>query len=249
MEHNDDDFKCVLSIGIRCFTEIYLKELQLRKFSSPLGSVYLNSTKQIIYLLENGIEDDLLIHTENYAKFKPYNDKFGNRSIHKDISDQMKIDNSNTHLMFHKAVFAHHNLNDEKDKVHFDRCFKRLEIIQKDKIKTLFCLFYHVNYFGYEPISMSDISKLADYLSCKFNCHLLVIHFCKLANNSMKYKLIMKTEKLTLYYVNSDETVFLPQKEILQKIMNEMNVNNESLLDIKYFNEHSSTINEPNSGP
>ena len=61
-------YNCIQSIGIRCFTEIYLNELGYKKFSSPFGSLYLNSIEQILYLLENGIESKYLVHTENDKK-------------------------------------------------------------------------------------------------------------------------------------------------------------------------------------
>ena len=61
----DSEYKCVLSLGIRCFTEIFLKELELKKFSSPFDALYLSSINDIIYLLENKIEPKYLIHTQN----------------------------------------------------------------------------------------------------------------------------------------------------------------------------------------
>ena len=47
----NQQYKCVLSIGIRCFTEIFLKELGFKKFSSPFDGLYLSSINDIIYLL------------------------------------------------------------------------------------------------------------------------------------------------------------------------------------------------------
>ena len=79
----NQQYKCVLSIGIRCFTEIFLKELGFKKFSSPFDGLYLSSVNDIIYLLKNKIEEDNLIHTENDEKYKSYNEKWGYRSIHK----------------------------------------------------------------------------------------------------------------------------------------------------------------------
>lgn len=36
-----EDFKCVMSIGIRCFTEIFLKKMNLKKFSGPFDAMYI----------------------------------------------------------------------------------------------------------------------------------------------------------------------------------------------------------------
>ena len=85
METDNIKYKCVLSIAGRCFTEIYLKELKIRRFSSPFGSLYLNTVNQILYFLENEIQDEQLDHTENIDIYKKYNERYGNRTIHKYI--------------------------------------------------------------------------------------------------------------------------------------------------------------------
>ena len=46
------DYKCVLSVGMRCYTEIYLKQMGLKKFSGPLDALYFNNVIHIIYLLK-----------------------------------------------------------------------------------------------------------------------------------------------------------------------------------------------------
>ena len=79
------EYNCVLSIGIRCFTEIFLKELGFKKFSSPFDGLFLSSINDIIYLLEHKIEEVKLIHTQNDEKYKSYNDKCGFRSFHKKL--------------------------------------------------------------------------------------------------------------------------------------------------------------------
>ena len=90
----------------------------------------------------------------------------------------MKLNTNDSHVMYHNAVFAHHNLNDINDKNHFERCFERLRKIKYHNVRTLFCLFYHTKYYGYKNISFKDIvKKLSEYLSTNFNCHLLIIRF------------------------------------------------------------------------
>ena len=234
MEKNIE-YKCILSIGIRCFTEMYLQELKLKRFSSPFGSLYLNTVNQIIYLLKNEIQYDMLIHTENNEIYKEYNNRFGNRTIHKYISCDMNLDKSNSHEMFHNAVFAHHNLNNENDRKHYERCFKRLKIIQNHNIGTLFCLFYHTKYYGYKHISFKEIIKLSEFLSSMYNCHLLIIMFEKTSKNDIKYKRLIKNDNITLYHINSNETSFVFHKNILESIMVEMNVQSDNLIDITYF--------------
>lgn len=232
---DNNEYKCILSIGIRCFTEIYLKELKLKRFSSPFGSLYLNTVNQILYLLKNEIEYDMLIHTENNDIYKEYNKRYGNRTIHKHICCDMKLNENNLHEMFHKAVFAHHNLNNENDRNHYERCFKRLQIIKNNNIRTLFCLFYHTNYYGYKHIPFKEIIKLSEFLSSIYNCHLLVIRFEKISKIDIEYKRVIKNDNITLYHINSNETDFNFHKNILENIMKEMNVQNNNLIDISYF--------------
>ena len=80
-------YKCILSVGIRCFTEIFLKEMKLKKFSSPFDGLYLSSINDIIYLLEHKIIEDDLIHTQDDKKYNSLNNQWGFRSIH------LKLDN------------------------------------------------------------------------------------------------------------------------------------------------------------
>ena len=106
------------------------------------------------------------------------NNEHGFRSIYKDFMDPV-IENSE-HL-YHSATFAHHNLKDDSNKKHFDRCFQRIDIIKKHNIKTMFCLFlfpfYGSIYSPHVNFSTEDIYKLRDYLIHNFNCKLLVITF------------------------------------------------------------------------
>ena len=53
----------ILSVGNRCYTEIYLKGLGFKNFSSPFGSVYLKNVDNIIHLFKNKINYNNMIHT------------------------------------------------------------------------------------------------------------------------------------------------------------------------------------------
>ena len=192
----NQQYKCVLSIGIRCFTEIFLKELGFKKFSSPFDGLYLSSINDIIYLLKNKIELNNLIHTENNPKFKLYNQKWGYRSIHKKL-DNSFMDINDIDSSYHFATFPHHNLNDTTTISHFKRAFKRFDIIKKNKIPTLFCLFIHPKHSGYVSIKQEDILRLANYLKNNFNCYLLSIYFFK-TNTKEPYSLFKKTDNCSL---------------------------------------------------
>lgn len=228
----NQEYKCVLSIGIRCFTEIFLKELGLKKFSSPFDGLFLSSVNDIIYLLENKIEKNYLIHTENDEKYKSYNDKWGYRTIHTKLDD---INNIN--ISYHNATFPHHNLNEKETFNHFKRCFDRFDIIEKKKIKTLFCLFLHPTYPGYKNVTNNDIDILSGHLQTKYNCHLLVIYFFK-TNSNEKYSSLKKTDNCSIYKINNNGHNFKDISTELIDIFENFNIKKEYLLSYKDISEY-----------
>ena len=160
----NQEYKCVVSLGIRCFTEIFLKDLGLKKFSSPFDGLFLSSVNDIIYLLKHKMEQDNLIHTQNDEKYKSYNEKWGYRSLHKKLDNSFFDKKKYIDSSYHYATFPHHNLKDQNTINHFKRCFNRFDIIEKNKIKTLFCLFLHPKYPGYKNVTSNEIEILSNYL-------------------------------------------------------------------------------------
>jgi hypothetical protein len=224
------DYKCVLSIGMRCYTEIYLKKMGLKKFSGPFDALYFNNVKSIIYLLENKINYDDLIHTEtiNKHEIQLLNKKHGFRTIHKKINI---YDENNLSQTYHLASFAHHNLNDINVRHHFDRCFERMENIKLNKIKTLFCMFSHPNGTTDKMLSIDDITTINSYLFNNFNCHLLVIVF--LFNSQEKFnswKIHLQNDKLTCIVINNGNIEYNEHEQNLNQIFKYMNVKEDILL-------------------
>ena len=228
-------YKCVVSLGIRCFTEIFLKDLGLKKFSSPFDGLFLSSVNDIIYLLKNKIEEDNLIHTENDEKYKSYNEKWGYRSLHKRLDNSFFDKKNYIDSSYHYATFPHHNLNKPNTIKHFKRCFDRFDIIEKKKIKTLFCLFLHPKYPGYKKVTSNDIEILSNYLKTKFNCHLLVIYFLK-TNSNEKYSLFKKTEHYSIYNINNNSHNLINVKNELIDILDIFKIQSKNLLTYGYFN-------------
>jgi len=228
---NDEKFKIVMSLGIRCFTEIFLKKLGLKKFSSPFDALYLRSTENIIDLLENKIDYSLLIHSEDLSNNKiidTLNKKHGYRTIYKKF---INYEIKDEHHLYHSATFAHHNLKNINVQEHFNRCFNRLNIIKNKKIKTLFCLFLFPFYGknGYSPyieLKNSDILKLHNYLIENYNCKLLVISF---TNN--KFNILKNNDTLTHININSSSINFEDNRDMLEKIFNKLNINKDDLLN------------------
>ena len=110
-------------------------------------------------------------------------------------------------------------------------------MIEKNKIKSLFCLFIHPNYDI--TITDCDINKLSLYLSNKYNCHLLVIYFNKYNNNyNDNIKIYIKNDILTYIYVNNASTEYNVQKFTLKYIFNSiMNVKESMLLSYEEIND------------
>jgi hypothetical protein len=224
------DYKCVLSIGMRCYTEIYLKKMGLKKFSGPFDALYFNNVKSIIYLLENKINYDDLIHTEtiNKHEIQLLNKTYGFRTIHKKINI---YDENNLSQTYHLASFAHHNLNDINVRHHFDRCFERMENIKLNKIKTLFCMFSHPNGRTDKMLSNDDITTINSYLFNNFNCHLLVIVF--LFNSQEKinsWKIHLQNDNLTCIVINNGNIEYNEHEQNLNQIFKYMNVKEDILL-------------------
>jgi hypothetical protein len=223
-------YRCILSLGIRCFTEIFLKEMKLKKFSSPFDGLYLSSINDIIYLLEHKIIEDDLIHTQDNEKYNSLNNKWGFRTIHTKLDNLIMNKSNSIEANYHYATFAHHNLKDQNTIDHFKRCFNRLEIIKNKKIKTLFCLFMLEKYQGYIPIDYKQIEKLSNYLHNIYNCHLLVIYFVGKNENKKKYSLKVKKEKYSVYEINDNGFYFKNVKNELTEIFSNYNVNQQNLL-------------------
>lgn len=234
------DYKCVMSLGIRCFTEIFLKNMGYKNFSSPFDAMYLSSVNDIIYLLNNNIQKEYLVHTQDNVLYDNYNKQYGYRTIHTKL-DNTLMKKDNIHSLYHMCSFPHHNLKDESVFGHFTRCFQRLDIIEKCKIRTLFCLFMHPRYFGYIPVSSEDIQKLSDYLQSKFNCHLLVVYFVKI-NSDDNIVNIEKNSNYSTYIVNNNSHEFNDIKHELNEIMCEFVKNKDTLLT--YEDIHKVSISE-----
>lgn len=227
---DDNNYKCVLSVGMRCYTEIYLKQMGLKKFSGPFDALYFNNVIHIIYLLKNKINYDDLIHTEtiNNKEIQKLNKTYGFRTIHKKIN---KYDENNLTQTYHLASFAHHNLNDINVRDHFDRCFERMDKIKQDRIKTLFCMFSHPNGRQDKVLTMDEINIMSSYLDSNFNCHLLVVVFTfHSKENFNRWKIQLQNEKITYIVINNGTIDYSAHEKNLKEIFNYMNVKEDVLL-------------------
>lgn len=218
-------YKCILSVGIRCFTEIFLNQIGYKKFSGPFDGMYCQSVDPIIDILSNGINEDDLIYTVDETKMNELNNKHGYRTIHRKYNFNRKDINAS----YHNALFPHHNLKNEDTTKHFERCFERLKIIEENKIKTLFCLFFHPNYGNDIEVSMNDIKRIEDFLTNKYNCKLLVCNF-HYKDYAYKWKIISNSDSLINIHVNSNSHVFSSQKQNLHEIFSFVGIDENELL-------------------
>jgi hypothetical protein len=228
---NDNDYNCIISVGMRCFTEIFLKKMKLKKFSCIFDGMYNINIDDIIYILEHKFNYDDLIYTEYIANddIQNLNIKYGNRTLHKKIN--YKIDDMI--YSYHNAFLPHHNLNNTNTRDHFDRCFNRIDNIKHNKIRTLFCLFIHPQYGTYNDVSDNDIETLNQYLIQHFNCKLLVCKFKEEEENDNKWRCIIHNETITYIHINNNSHLFTDNSIVLNEIMKFMNVDETKLLTYK----------------
>lgn len=225
------NYKCILSVGIRCFTEIFLNEIGYKKFSGPFDGMYCQTVDPLIDILSNGINKDDLLYSEEESKMNELNNKHGYRTLHKKYNFNI---NDNDYNNFHNALFPHHNLKNEDTVKHFERCFERLKTIEVNKTRILFCLFFHPNYGNDIEVPMNDIKRLEIFLRNKYNCKLLVCNFIHYRNYYYKWKIIYNSDSLIYIHVNNSSHIFQVQKNNLYEIFSFIGIDENELL--KYEN-------------
>lgn len=229
----DEKYSCIISLGMRCFTEIFLKNMSFKQFSMPFDGMFSVKISDIIDIMKNGINYNDLIYTEilNDPLIIELNKKHGYRTINKKINY-----NSNDIIeSYHNAFLPHHNLNNIDVKNHFDKCFKRLKKIKNDKIKTLFCLFIFPNYSIDKDIILEDIYELSNFLSNNYNCTLLVCCFKKI-NNYYKIKKIIDDKNIIYFHINNNSHNFYDNKNELEIIFSEFKIDKNNLMNYNSIN-------------
>lgn len=222
-----DHYKCIMSVGMRCFTGIFLKAMNLKNFSGVFDGMYNTKVSDIIDIMKNEIVSNELIYTEtiNNDIIRKMNETIGYRTIHR----RCNYKPDDLIYSYHHAFLPHHNLNNIKDVSHFDRCFTRLNKIKSNKVRTLFCLFIHPEYSTDCDIPYKDIEKLKIFLIANYNCKLLVCKFKKQHNN-YKWKCLINDEFITYIHVNNSSVEFNDVQTEMNEIMTYMHVNQPNLI-------------------
>ena len=195
----------VYSIGIRCYTEIILKRLNLTRFSSIFGSTNMKNYNNIIECFNTNfdalLDETNLIHTRNIPTFTEENEIHGYRTLNK------RFDNIED---YHDATIAHHDLSSEKDIQHFKRGIERLNYIKNKKIPILFVNISHYSDFD----NMSKNKELVDSIIMNgfTNMRLISIYKNKISTaikllHMDKYNIIYTIPSLDYDNVKDDSTI------------------------------------------
>lgn len=132
----------VYPIGIRCYTNGFLTQINLIRFSSIFSSMNIKNSDNFIKCITNMdvlFNESNLVYTKNIKEMAKENETWGLRTLHRlfdDISD------------FHSATIAHHDLSNIEVKNHFKRGVERLDKIKHHNIPILFVQISHVDEYN-----------------------------------------------------------------------------------------------------
>ena len=221
----DTHFNVIMSLGTRCYTELFLKHYNLIRFSSFFGSLNIKCIDNLLYTLKNDFTD---IMTKTNL-IKTYNYKFGERTLYK------RFDNLNN---FHSATFAHHIMDKEEHYKHFQRCIGRFHIIRDKRLRILFVFFIHQdedrNHFGI--LGNKKTLELVNYLKSEgYNFHMLYIYLENI--NKEAYTKIFQNLDYSLYIIHNVDKHCTKNSRALKcfkKIIDEFKIDTNNLL--KKFN-------------
>ena len=138
----------VYSIGVRCYTEIILKRLQLVKLSSIFGNLNIRNYENVIKCIDTNFDILLnpnnVVFTKNIPTMEVENKRYGYRTLHK-LFDNI--------YDYHSSTIAHHDLNNPLHIKHFERGIQRFNHIKDNHIPI-----------EYEFNNTGDISNVIESL-------------------------------------------------------------------------------------
>lgn len=201
----------IYSIGIRCYTQIFLKNLSLINFSSIFGSLNIKNLDNIIKCFDSNFDALLnkknLIFTKNYKQFENLNKTYGNRTLNN------VFDNINN---YHDATIAHHDLSLENHYEHFNRGLKRLNFIKNNNIPILFVNISHFTEFNNSQINHELTNSIKNFGFNNFK--ILSIYITNKSNK--KIKLLYQNKYNIIYQVQSIKEYKNFNVDIINYILN-----------------------------
>jgi hypothetical protein len=129
----------VYPIGEKCYTELICKRLNLIKFSSIFGSMFIKNYNNVIQCFNTNFkilfDEENLLYSKDNPNWDHLNKAYGCRTLHKIFDDINDYDT---------ATIAHHDLTISEHKEHFERGIRRLNYIKECNIPILFI---HISFF------------------------------------------------------------------------------------------------------
>ena len=190
------------SLGIRCHTEIFLKNHSLRMFSSILGSANCKTLETLRDILKTNFaflkDRRRHISTAGIGYYQQMNRSFGPRTL------VIGYDNI---LNYHSALLPHHDLTEEKSYKHFMRGLERLEKLSNLGLPILFIITANIDDDRSFTFNYDQTKEISDQLLRDYNAHTLVI----LAGYSQENKIFKSEDREIL--INNKNYNFYINKE------------------------------------
>ena len=138
VEYPKHNVSVVYSLGIRCYTEIILKETGVTRFSSILGSTSMKSYERLMQCFDTNFkllfDPQYLTFSRGNPSMETCNKERGFRTFHSLFDDPSN---------YYDATFSHHDLSDPLHQAHFARGLQRLDTLKNNNIPVLFVNISH----------------------------------------------------------------------------------------------------------
>ena len=216
---NKKEYRVVYSLGPKCQTDIFLKENNLRRMSSLVGSAEIKKIETIKEIIIN--ESSILfdpkqhIYTRFREEYKANNKKHGFRTI---IN---KFDKG-----FDDATLPHQELWKQETKRHFTRAVKRLNTIKEANIPILFMYMVWERKVGENFKALTDekaLEDLIDWTGRDYNREIVITIINKEENSNIKSTVEEKGNGSTIIRCKQSDVSrlggYLKQKYQLNNLM------------------------------
>lgn len=196
-------FNTIQSLGSRCQNSDILKKYNYREFSGFFDFMNTSRIDILNHIISNDFKE--LLKTENNitieCNVETVNPETGIRCFNSLRTVNSFYDKS---MDMHNALFPHHNLNDEKDKKHFIKCYQRFKKLIN--FKTLFN--YTYNSWENSP-TIEQLEKLVESLKTIHNFKNFKICFIsiKICDN-IGYSLVDSNEFYDIWNLNISSNSF-----------------------------------------
>ncbi len=188
-------FETIYSLGSRCQNSEILKHYGFREFSGFFDFMNTAKIENILHILKDDFKE-LLKPENNFSIIcnqTTYEPETG-IPLHSSVRTSNKYYNED-YTGVHSAIFPHHDLNSEKDRKHFETCYKRF----KNLIN--FNVLFNYTFNSWENnITTKDMETMVETMINVHGFKTFKICFIRLKfGNNNEYKLIHDEEKYNLW--------------------------------------------------